>query len=158
MKGFIPAVLVYAVREGKVLVMHRNKEPNLGLWTAPGGKVELSESPHDTARREMAEETGLEVEDLRLRGLCTEVSESPDWQWLQFIFVSTRFRGTLQADRREGDLAWVPLEEYFTNLPTPQADAIFAPRILAMDAADEGCFQAKFVYDADLKLVEWVEY
>jgi ADP-ribose pyrophosphatase YjhB (NUDIX family) len=41
MTGYIPAVLVYALREGKVLVMHRNKEPNLGLWTAPGGKIRL---------------------------------------------------------------------------------------------------------------------
>jgi 8-oxo-dGTP diphosphatase len=155
MRGYILAVLVYALREGKVLIMHRNKEPNLGLWTAPGGKIELTESPHDTARREMLEETGLEVKDLRLRGLCTQVSSSPDWQWLQFIFVSTRFQGTLQVDRREGDLAWIPLKEYFTTLPIPQADAIFAPRVLATSV---GCFQAKFVYYDHLELVEWVEY
>ncbi len=37
----------------------------------------------------------------------------------------------------------------------PQADAIFAPKILAMS---KGCFQAKFVYDAHLNLVEWIEY
>ncbi len=37
--------LVYVIRDdGKVLVMHRNKEPNLGLWIAPGGKVEMGES------------------------------------------------------------------------------------------------------------------
>ncbi len=155
MKGYIPAVLVYALRKGEVLLMHRAKEPNLGLWTAPGGKVELMESPHDTARREMAEETGLEVQDLLLRGLCTQVSSAPNWQWLQFIFVTTRFWGTLKAERREGNLAWVPLEEYFTTLPTPQADVIFAPRVLAMS---EGCFQAKFIHDADLNLVKWVEY
>jgi 8-oxo-dGTP diphosphatase len=155
MKGYIPAVLVYALREGEVLLMHRVKEPNLGLWTAPGGKVELMESPHDTARREMAEETGLEVQNLLLRGLCTQVSSSPDWQWLQFIFVTTRFQGTLRADRREGNLAWVPLEKYFTALPIPQADAVFAPRVLA---TSEGCFQAKFIHDADLNLVTWVGY
>ncbi len=155
MTGYIPAVLVYALREDHVLVMHRHKEPNLGLWIAPGGKIELNESPHDTARREMLEETGLEVQDIHLRGLCTQVSASPDWQWLQFIFVTTRFRGTVKADLREGSLAWVPLEEYFTALPTPQADAVFAPRVLTMD---EGCFQAKFVYDARLELVEWIEY
>ena len=155
MTGYIPAVLVYALREGKVLVMHRNKEPNLGLWTAPGGKIELTESPHDTARREMMEETGLEVENLFLRGLCAQVSLSTGRQWMQFIFVTTCFRGTLKADRREGDLAWVPLEEYFTALPIPQADAIFAPRVLAMT---EGCFQAKFVRDGRLGLVEWIEY
>jgi 8-oxo-dGTP diphosphatase len=152
---YVPAVLVYALREEMVLLMRRNKEPNLGLWTAPGGKVRLAESPHDAARREMAEETGLKAVDLHLRGLCTQVSPRPDWQWLQFIFVTTRFQGTLTAERREGDLAWVPLEEYFSALPIPQADEVFAPRVLNLD---QRCFQAKFFHDADLNLVEWVEY
>jgi len=157
MIGYIPSVLVYALHDGKALLMHRNKEPNFGLWTAPGGKVELGESPHDTARREMAEETGLEIEvrDLCMRGFCTEVSSLPEWQWFLFIFVTTRFQGTLKADRREGNLAWISLEEYFTTLPIPQADAIFAPRVLTMN---EGYFQAKFVYNERLELVEWVEY
>ncbi|MCK4473116.1 MAG: 8-oxo-dGTP diphosphatase [Anaerolineae bacterium] len=151
----VSTVLIYARREGKVLLMHRNKEPNLGLWTAPGGKIESGEAPYETARREMAEETGLEVGDLYLRGICTLVSPLQEWSWYIFVFVTTRFQGTLKADEREGNLAWVPLEEYFTALPIPQADAIFAPRVLAMT---EGCFQAKFVYDADLNLVEWIEY
>jgi len=151
----VSTVVVYARREGKVLLMHRNKEPNLGLWTAPGGKIESGESPHETARREMAEETGLEVGDLYLRGICTLVSPLQEWSWYLFVFVTTRFQGTLKADEREGNLAWVPLEEYFTDLPIPQADAIFAPRVLAMN---KGYFQAKFVYNERLELVEWVEY
>jgi len=151
----VSTVVVYARREGKVLLMHRNKEHNLGLWTAPGGKIESGESPHETARREMAEETGLEVGDLYLRGICTLVSPLQEWSWYLFVFVTTRFQGTLKADEREGNLAWGPLEEYFTDLPIPQADAIFAPRVLTMT---EGCFQAKFVCDTDLNLVEWIEY
>jgi 8-oxo-dGTP diphosphatase len=147
--------VVYALRAAKVLLMHRNKEPNLGLWTAPGGKVELGESPYETARREMAEETGLELEGLCSRGVCTLVSPLQKWSWFIFVFVTRRFRGTLSADGREGKLAWVSLEEYFTALPIPQADAIFAPRVLTMN---EGCFQAKFVYDADWNLLEWVEH
>ena len=57
--------------------------------------------------------------------------------------------------RGNRDLDWVTLEEYFTTLPKPDADAVFAPRILT---AADGLFQAKFVYDAQLNLVEWVEY
>ncbi len=44
---------------------------------------------------------------------------------------------------------------YVRALPIPQADAIFAPKVLM---TTRGCFQAKFVYDAHLNLVEWVEY
>jgi 8-oxo-dGTP diphosphatase len=151
----VSTVVVYALRDGKVLLMHRNKEPNLGLWTAPGGKVEFGESPYETAQREMAEETGLEVEDLSLRGICTLVSPFQEWSWFIFVFLTTHFQGTLSPDEREGKLAWVPLKEYFTALSVPRADAIFAPRVLTMDQA---CFQAKFVYDADWNLLEWVEH
>jgi 8-oxo-dGTP diphosphatase len=153
--GRIPTVLVYALRGSQVLLMRRNKEPNLGLWVAPGGKIELDESPHDAARREMQEETGLVVEDLAWRGFCTEVSPRADWQWMLFIYTTRRFHGMLAADRREGDLAWVELDDYLHHLEIPQADAIFAPRVLA---SERSMFEAKFVYDADLRLVEWVAY
>ena len=151
----VPTVLIYAIRGGKVLLMHRKREPNLGLWVAPGGKIEPGESPYETALREFAEETGLEAKSLQLRGLCTFVPLLKQYPWFIFIFVTTDFQGTLSMDCEEGDLAWVSLEEYFTTLPKPGADAIFTPKILA---ATDGLFQAKFVYDAENKLVEWVEH
>ena len=38
----ILSVLCYAIRDGRVLMMHRRKQPNLGLWTAPGGKLPMN--------------------------------------------------------------------------------------------------------------------
>ncbi|MGC9469376.1 MAG: NUDIX hydrolase [Anaerolineae bacterium] len=151
----ILTVLVYAVRGSRTLLMRRNKEPNLGLWVAPGGKVEADEAPHDAAIREMYEETGLIVGNLNWRGFCTEVSPLPDWQWLLFIYVTRDVTGELQGDPREGDLAWVELDTYFHELEIPQADRIFAPRVLDPDS---GMFEAKFVYDEALRLTEWVAY
>lgn len=151
----VASVLVYARRDDQVLLIHRNKAPNLGLWIAPGGKVELDESPMDAAKREMLEETGLQVRDLRWKGFCTEVSPRPDWQWFLFIYVTDCFDGELTPDLREGALRWVSLPEYYHDLPIPQADAIFAPRILS---PDQDFFHAKFVYDQDLKLLRWIEY
>ncbi|MBN1979456.1 MAG: NUDIX domain-containing protein [Anaerolineae bacterium] len=150
-----PTVLVYALHDGEVLLMHRKQEPNLGLWIAPGGKLDPGESPYEAARREFAEETGLEAQDLKLRGFCTLIPLLKQYPWFIFIFVTTDFRGTLTADCAEGDLTWVPLDTYFTTLPKPGADAIFAPEILT---ATDGLFQAKFVYDAENKLVEWIEH
>ena len=155
MTDYVLSVLVYVRRDDEVLVMRRNKEPNLGLWIAPGGKVELGESPHETARREMLEETGLLVDDLRLRRFCTEVSPLPAWNWMLFIYTTRTFSGVVRPDEREGDFAWMPIHTYLNDLPIPQADMIFAPRVLRME---EGVFQAKFVYDEALKLVTWTEY
>jgi len=134
----IPAVLVYAVQDGRVLLMHRHKEPNLGLWIAPGGKIEVDESPHDAAAREMHEETGLIVDELEWRG-CTEVSPLPDWQWMLFIYVARSFHGWLQEDLREGSLAWVDVDTYLSEMAIPQADRIFAPRVLG---TEPGLFEA----------------
>ena len=152
---YILSVLVYVRRGDEVLVMRRNKEPNLGLWIAPGGKVKLGESPHETARRELLEETDLDVENLRLRGFCTEVSLLPEWNWMLFIYTTWTFSGTVRPDLREGDFSWMPVSTYLNDLPIPQADTIFALRVLEMET---GVFQAKFVYDETLKLVTWTEY
>jgi ADP-ribose pyrophosphatase YjhB (NUDIX family) len=49
--------------DGKVLLIHR-RNPPLG-WALPGGFIEYGETIEDAVRREMKEETGLELEDLR---------------------------------------------------------------------------------------------
>jgi len=50
------------VRDGKALIVKRAHEPRKGEWSLPGGRVELGESLEDATRREIKEETGLDVE------------------------------------------------------------------------------------------------
>ena len=61
--------------QDRVLLMRRAQEPNLGLWSPCGGKVNLNEgeSPYEGAAREAREETGLTVDPARLHltGLIT---------------------------------------------------------------------------------------
>jgi 8-oxo-dGTP diphosphatase len=58
-----PAVGVGAVvvRDGKVLLIKRAHEPRKGEWSLPGGIVELGEGLLEALRREVREETGLEI-------------------------------------------------------------------------------------------------
>lgn len=153
----ILATLCYAVHQDRVLMLHRSKEPNKGLWIAPGGKLEFDESPQECALRELEEETGLRGRRPKLRGLITEVSPRQDYQWLIFIFVTRDLEGALvdceTRDCPEGTLAWVPIDQV-SHLPIPGADAIFFPHIMG-----EGpLFRAKFVYDQDLGIVAWKRY
>jgi 8-oxo-dGTP diphosphatase len=139
--------------EKRVLMLHRNKEPNKGLWVAPGGKVELHEAPIECATRELREETGLAARSMQLRGVVTEVSPREDYQWILFIYVTDDAQGEL-IQCNEGHLAWVELSAV-PLLPIPQADAIFFPKIID----DTGTlYQARYTYDANLRLVHVEEF
>jgi len=50
------------VRDGKALIIKRAHEPRKGEWSLPGGLLELGESLQDAARREIKEETSLDVD------------------------------------------------------------------------------------------------
>ncbi len=149
----ILATMVYCLHDDQVLLMRRNKEPNLGLWVAPGGKVEPGESPYECATRELREETCLEAHGLHFRGMITEVSPRPDWQWMLFIYVATAFSGQVVGEDREGVLDWWPVGEV-CDLALPEADRVFFPEVIDLGRP---FYQAKCIYDADLGLAEVID-
>lgn len=143
------ATLVYAIRDDEVLLHRRVKDPNKGLWVAPGGKLEPHESPTECAIREMQEETGLTIEAPALRGIMTEVSPRPDYQWITFIFAATRWSGALAPAAGIGEFRWVRTSGVF-DLEIPPTDRIFFARAIRL--ADRP-FLLKFTYDADLRIM-----
>src|SRR5205823_1571233 len=62
------AVSAAIVRDGKVLVVRRARAPGNGLFTLPGGVVELGETLEQAITREVREETGIEIEPVALAG------------------------------------------------------------------------------------------
>lgn len=54
------------IRDGRVVLIQRGKEPLRGRWVVPGGTVELGESLEDAVVRETLEETGLQVRPLEV--------------------------------------------------------------------------------------------
>lgn len=58
----IAAVSALVVRDNKVLLVRRSKEPYSGFWSLPGGAVELGETVREALVREVREETSVEVE------------------------------------------------------------------------------------------------
>ena len=145
---------IHCLREGQILLMKRNKEPNLGLWVAPGGKIEAHESPYESAVRELREETGLRAHEVQLRGIASIVMPALTEPCIQFLFVVPRFSGMLVADEREGSLRWWAVDEAL-RLPMPSFNAGFLPRILDGSGT---LTQAKYVYDGAWRLVEVGEH
>ena len=56
------------VRDGKVLVVRRAQPPAGGLFSLPGGVVEVGETLHEAVAREVREETSLTIEPVALAG------------------------------------------------------------------------------------------
>ena len=61
----------------KVLLIQRKNEPCKGCWALPGGFMNIDETADDAARRELKEETGLEVNDVHQVGAFTKVDRDP---------------------------------------------------------------------------------
>jgi 8-oxo-dGTP diphosphatase len=61
--------------EGRVILLRRGFEPGQGLWTFPGGFVDLGESVEEAARREAVEELGIAIEVERLVGVYSRAED-----------------------------------------------------------------------------------
>ena len=112
-----PAVEALLVRDGRVLLTRRAIEPYLGMWDLPGGFLEEDEEPLAGLRRELREETGLEIEPGELLG--TAIERYDRYSVLILSFAATAPQGEPQPDDDVAELAWFAPDE----LPSPEAFA-----------------------------------
>jgi 8-oxo-dGTP pyrophosphatase MutT (NUDIX family) len=111
--------LVYPLEAGRVLLLHRSKDPFSGLWAAPGGKVDVGESPYEAGLRELREETGYQTEKLILRGIVTIVSQETGETTVHFLYACNEYSGELIPETEEGRASWQHLHRVF-DLPMPE--------------------------------------
>ena len=112
------AVGAIVVKDGRLLMIRRAKEPGAGLWSLPGGRVEHGEYLAAALRREVAEETGLEVEVQDLVGIL-EVGGDPHYVILDFFAEAAGDDEPVAADD-VSDARWVPLDEVGALPCTPR--------------------------------------
>lgn len=118
----IPAVLVYARHGDEVLMVHRNApdrpgDYHAGKWNGLGGKLELDESPLEAARRELREESGLDVSESAFRSLGVltfpnfKAHKSEDWICFVYECRVSDFQRSQPVSGPEGELHWVRASE-----------------------------------------------
>lgn len=142
------ATLCYVRENGRTLMIHRTKKRNdmhQGKWNGLGGKLEAGESPEECARREIQEESGLNVDRLTLKGVLTFPEFSKGEDWYAFIFEACGVSGEM-IDSPEGVLEWVP-DGQILELNLWEGDRIFIPWL-----SQEKFFSGKFIYrDGELR-------
>lgn len=90
------ATLVYLRKNGKTLMVYRNKKANdvhQGKWNGLGGKFEAGETPEECAIREVLEESGLMVKDLKLKGFLSFPEFANNEDWYAFLFCANDYEG-----------------------------------------------------------------
>jgi 8-oxo-dGTP diphosphatase len=120
------STLLYCFNEAdEVLLMERAQQPNLGVWSPPGGKLHTDEgeSPHQCGCREAAEELGLLVQprDLHLTGIVSEQHYSGRDHWLMFLFELQWKLRDIPVEHREGRFDFFSREQ-LKGLPMPVTD------------------------------------
>jgi ADP-ribose pyrophosphatase YjhB (NUDIX family) len=102
---------------GGVLLVRRAVEPYKGRWDIPGGFLEEGEHPLDGLRRELREETGLEVEPLEFLGVWMDRygGESAAEATLNLYWTARTTGGEAEAADDVDDLRWFRADE----LPPP---------------------------------------
>lgn len=101
------AVRCYLIKDEKVAVIKYNKDNKKSeYYDIPGGKIENGETSKQTAIREMREETGLEVKNLRYKGKM--IIEYPD-RIIDFdVFISNEYEGELK-EAEENIAEWIEI-------------------------------------------------
>ncbi len=142
--------LCYVENGGRWLMMHRVKkkvDENAGKWIGLGGHLLDGETPEECVRREVREEAGLALRDLRLRGILTFIL--PDWgNELTFLYTA-RSEDAPLPECGEGVLRWIPLDQVM-DLPLWEGDRVFLP--LLRNCPD--FFSLKLVYAPGGALLE----
>ena len=109
------------VDRGRTVLIRRGTEPLLGEWSIPGGTIEIGETIEEAVRRELREETGLEVRILDLielfdriypqDGAAAHDNRKPRYHYVIADYLCELVGGEARAGSDVTDLAFAREEE-----------------------------------------------
>jgi 8-oxo-dGTP diphosphatase len=110
----IVGIGIVVLRDDTVLLVRRGKPPNIGSWTLPGGAQEVGETAETAARRELLEETGIEVGPLHFAAVVDSIRRDAE-ERIQYHYTIIDFCGRWLAGepRAASDVTeavWAPLD------------------------------------------------
>lgn len=108
-----PALTVDTIilEDNKVVLIKRLNNPYKDYWAIPGGFVEYGEKVEDAAVREAKEETGLDIELIKLVGVYSDPNRNPRGHTVTIAFLSKIVGGTLKSDSDAKDAKFIEINE-----------------------------------------------
>lgn len=114
-----PTANAATIREPDVLLIRRGTPPRQGEWSLPGGRQHWGETVRETARREVREETGLEIEILGLIDVVDALIPAPEpddpgalaYHYTLIDFAARAVGGTPRAGDDAIEAVWLPLDD-----------------------------------------------
>ena len=123
--------LCFLTRGELVLMLHRQKSPNQGLWNGVGGRLEPGETPRACVLREVREETGFILTEVHFRGILTwDGFETPPGGL--YIYTAEAPNGDPHLCS-EGALTWKARDWVFSDPAVVSNIHVFGP--LALNGA-----------------------
>lgn len=104
--------MIYDRKNDKILVLDKVKKHGWEGLTFVGGHVEDGEVLYDSCVREVFEETGLTVKNLKLKGTVSWIDEIKAKRELGFLYYTEDFSGELIENNVEGTLSWFGIDEF----------------------------------------------
>jgi len=111
----VPAVAVILQQNSQVLLVKRKFAPAAGDWSLPAGFIEWGESPEQTARRELKEETGFDIAVRELYGVYPG-KDYPDYEILLVVYRGEIRGGKLQPGDDALEACWFGLTDLPKNI------------------------------------------
>ncbi len=115
------------IRRNRVLLVRRGSEPLKGEWTIPGGMLELGEELAEGVRREIKEETGLDIEPLEVLDVFDRIMRVGSRVRYHYVIVDYACRwkrGRLAPGSDVTDACWVRREDFPQYHLTEKATAV----------------------------------
>lgn len=104
--------MIYDRENDKILILDKVKKHGWEGLTFVGGHVEDGEVLYDSCVREVFEETGLTVKNLKLKGTVSWIDEIKAKRELGFLYYTEDFSGELIENNVEGTLSWFGIDEF----------------------------------------------
>lgn len=107
----------FVFRDGKILMQQRKGAHGEGSWSVPGGHLEFGETPEETSVREVSEETGVEIENVRFAAVTNDVFPDEGKHYVTWWTMSDWASGEpyiTEPDKCTAQM-WTDLD----NLPEP---------------------------------------